>query len=694
MSVRKGVYEMVSVIGGTFQNLVERVGVAAAQMIVYGDVPRELAMSRARDDVVKLPLGGNATVTSLMKDVGAPEHIDMARRMADVSTDFGLVQTRSVGAAAYKQFRDGPDFERFVEQNIFEPMLIESNGAIDLLEHTVMCSAAGGTGSAVARPWSDDVANFCLERLDDAVVLSQCFLVGGLSHAGNGERIFPNTAQTVREWVEWVQSPDHHNRIVRSVLLTELPMVRAAKDLRDRYAMSLLQAFRAAQTRECMERGSVNVPIHPLGGVQILQAGWWSTIAEEELASYVATVHLEQLRELITIGPNPGMIHKFEIELDGESIDEEPIQKLLAEVKRAGGVRPENLIESCRAHLGIGGGCVWVTLANKTRLDLQGDWKASLSSPARGFDGFRKKLATLRTILGRIDREVAALSRSIEGLEYRVTKAQKGLELAIKAIFPVRRLARLCASFGNPNQRLARFKDCVGRLREQDRELAREQARLETLQGVREGLSGELQSEVDRLNGLRRALKACATFTDGASKPPVECRPISEVLPGLLDSVSLTAPRFAQFVSGVSIRKVTLQGLMRLVGAEKPCEEVIAKALLDTPPVEAPRWGGRNWTGGGESVFIVLPPMNAVTVSRIRAAVQALDDIAEVVSGDTCEAGTAVVRLELRRPVDLRQIETSLLMKSRQKVTEDPATFCIDDLLAPSGNGGLRHVNA
>jgi hypothetical protein len=686
-----GVARIALVVGGTHQGLVRHARSAAADLMLYVDVPNELSAARPGKGVLRQALVPGETLGSLVKHGCSPAVHRLHSTRPGVNLEIGLGQLRAIGKLAGENLFANGEFERFTVAQLFDPLMIQHNGAIQQVEITVFASAAGGTGSPLGPMIANAIKEVFVDRLD-AVVSVNYLRAGSLTFLSLGPRVHANAAAAVDEDLAYLCATDQHEREVRSTLFFEAPMVKDRKSERDGFILEFSQALRARAVREILDRRSPNAALDsPLGTVRILRASRWNALSPRRIAGEMARQYLPELQQIRNTGATPGQVRGIEVVLQSSPA---PGFLQIAEVRsvmsRAGKVAPPGLLEICLTAPEVYPGSMVTIQMNSDRVQLEEDFQMRFGTSAFTAAEFVEKLGALAGIRGALEAEISAVAGRTQVVERKLGRVKSLLEQQMQHLYPVRFWNRVVASLGNPQSRLQVFFTLVNNGRELLRDEARLKAQAGALHAMLSKVCREIEREQARLDQLIQFLARHrpASVADAATGC-VELVPLEVMLPELLEvlwqsSAEALAERLA---SGVE--RVTLAGLAEITGASDATPEAVAAALvLKAPPHQAPVWGGKIPLTVGRTI-LVLPPVAEGVETAVGEAVARFDGDSVVVQADCAQAGVNVLGIEVREPQARSEIFTSFYNKAIETARKDPELYFTRNGHHADANGHL-----
>jgi hypothetical protein len=666
-AVVQGFARVVLIVGGTFQMLSRYVAAAGADALLYFDVPSELELIRPLEGVIKFPLAGGETVGTLAANGCPPRVKEFFRSRPGVDLTNGLAQLRAVGALAAHKLLADPTFERKLLAEVFDLLFAKHNGLLEQVEICVLTSSAGGTGGPVGPAVAHKLARLFRER-SEAVVHIKYLRAGSLSFVGLGERIHSNAAATLAEDVQDVISPDRDVREVRSLQLLEVPMVGPRKRQRDAYVVQLTQALLARGVQEELNRCAPNQAFDStLGTVSIVQPSWWNALPDRRVATEVVARFIPAVELVRKAGPRPGLVEGIKVVFDDARVRvPASLEEVVSLLRHAHGVQPPGFWTTC-TELSFHCTCatVYAAVCGTSALDLSEKLRALGAAPCRTAAEMSTKLSTLRSIDVALERELEERSHTSALLHRKRDRAHAELRKVLKRSFPSGVFEHLLAGLANPNTLLVRFKNAVTRAREEGAKLARVEAEIQALRGVRGQLAAELEAMARRLNRVLEVLAALRPGQEAAGPPLVEVAGLDSVLEELLrlaDQEGADSEDLLRLLGSCAAR-VTRAGLAEITGAAEPRAWSIADRLARcTPPTPGPVWGGKKQLGKG-SAIVVLPPLTRETEEELRTVLHTLAPEMVLACADTAQGGVNVIRLEILKPRNAEEIFTPFIQQ-------------------------------
>lgn len=648
------------VIGGSFQTLARFTRAAGCDLVLYVDVPSEIDSARPGRDVVRITLASGETIGTLTAgNCSEPLKQFLAHRPG-VSLAVGLGQMRAIGKLVVTSLLADPSFERFIVTQIFEPLLIKTNGQLEQVDVTVFASTAGGTGGPVAPALAKAVATVFL-RKSDAIVHEQFFRVGSLTFVSLGDRVHSNAAATLAEDLHFILETPRDSREVRSLILTEVPMVKANKVERDVLTTQLVQAVRSRAVREILDRTSPNRALDSrLGTVRIINADWCDGLSAERVAQDVVRDYLPRLESIRDAAATPGLLQGITPTPSFEPTPAQSAEALVQLVKGSKGVRPENLINLCLEPDRIyTGGMTTVSLRHSDAFTIGPDILHRFRQPAQSEVEWLTKLATLRTLVEEFENAAAAREASVAEVDRRLEFATRSVEKSLEAYYPKGMGQKLGSLWSAPKAKSATLQNAITQCRELVSEKLQLEAEAQLLGGGAGQLAEILKAEQQRAQGVIDLLRSFHHLGAESGPRQTDSAPLDDILAELITLSRQEGGREETMrLLGSCVRRVTLAGLAEITHAPEVLPESVAQTLvLEQLPIQGPHWGGKNSLTAGASI-LALPPVTEDLADAIRSHAHVHDGDTQVLSTDTAQAGANVLRLELLEPRRLGEVLT------------------------------------
>ena len=663
------------VIGGSFQNLVRFTQAAGCDLVFYVDVPAEIDVVRPGRDVVRITLASGQTIGTLTADK-CPEGLKkfLASRPG-VSLAVGLGQMRAIGKLVVAALLADPTFERFITTQIFEPLFIKTNSRLEQVDVVVFASTAGGTGGPVAPALAKAIATVFLRR-SDAIIHEQFFRVGSLTFVTLGDRVHTNAAATLAEDLHFVLELPRDPHEVRSLILTEVPMVKANKAERDALTTQLVQAVRSRAVREILDRTSPNSALDTrLGTVRIINASWCEGLSAARVAQDVVRDYLPRVEAIRDAAATPERLQgitptpTFDQKAEAKSAEE-----IVQLVKSSKGVRPENLVSLClEPDRDFTGGVTTVSLLHSDAFALGPDILHEFRKPAQSEASWQTKLATLRTLVEGFNGGIAARETAVAEVERQLESATRSVEKSLEAYYPKGVSQKFGSLLAAPKAKSSSLHNAVNKCRELVQQKTQLAAEAELLRGGATKLDEILKAEQHRAQGVIDLLRSF--HHPGVSSGPrhTESAPLDDILGELIALSQQEGGREeALRLLGSCVQRVTLAGLVEITHAPEMLPESVAQTLvLEKLPIEGPRWGG-NWSKATGTPMLVLPPVTDSLEDAIRSHAHIHDGDTLVLSADTAQAGANILRLEVLEPRLLREVLTRFYSAALDEAKKTP----------------------
>jgi hypothetical protein len=674
----EGVGTVVVLVGGTFQSVTEYAETAAADIVIYADVQSEVAgvAPDTNGNVLTLRLATGETLGTLTKE-NCPEGLTrFLQDRSGVNLAVGLGQLRAVGDLVAKQLLTNPAFHDFVEKEVFERLLQIHGGCLEHVEILVTTSIAGGTGSVNGPALAKTIAEVILQ-FSNATVHVQALRVGSLSFSGLGDRVHLNGAATLSEDLDYVLDRDRHPREIRSMMLVEIPMVGAQKVERDRFAMQLMQAVRAADVQRMFGRSAPNEALNSaFGTIHILRPSFFSALCDRRIASEIARTFETQLEELLRVSPRLGVADEITVTLSEESLSIAAPKELAEQIRRAKGVTPLNIMSECLQSPGR-------YSVDRVLVSISGQMRSSLRNlinmPGATLAELAERLSVLRALAFKLQQQMQERSPELVKAKKQFEMAEAQLRAVLASFFPESWLDHFLALFSNRQTNVVQFQNLVRGVRQKAQAVAKLQAELDGLQGGLNLVNTELGAEQVRILRAVEMLRVVA----GPASPTclVRAGSLDSVLPSLLDFASVDLEDLPESIFRLlasCVTEVTMAGLASIVGALEIRPHQIAIRLAQAQaPTRAPAWGGKRHLGGKQRV-LVLPPMSPDDSDSLRQLVAGLDGGIVLAFGQSAQAGANVVLLEVQCPRHAGDIFTPFHLQNLKRACEEPDLYFTD----------------
>lgn len=663
------------VIGGSFQNLVRFTQAAGCDLVFYVDVPSEIDLVRPGRDVVRITLASGHTIGTLTADQ-CPEGLKkfLASRPG-VSLAVGLGQMRAIGKLVVAALLADPAFERFITTQIFEPLFIKTNSRLEQVDVTVFASTAGGTGGPVAPALAKAIATVFLRR-SDAIIHEQFFRVGSLTFVTLGDRVHTNAAATLAEDLHFVLELPRDPHEVRSLILTEVPMVKANKAERDALTTQLVQAVRSRAVREILDRTSPNRALDTrLGTVRIINTSWCEGLSAARVAQDVIRDYLPRVEAIRDAAATPERLQgvtpipNFDPKPDAKSAEE-----IVQLVKSSKGVRPENLVKLCvEPDREFNGGVTTVSLLHSDAFTLGPDILHEFRKPAQSESSWQTKLATLRTLVEGFNTGIATRETAVAEVERQLEVAKRSVEKSLEAYYPERMGQKLRSWLDAPKAKSSALQNAVTKCRELVQQKTQIAAEVELLRSGVAMLDEILKAEQHRAQGVIDLLRSFSHPGTSSGPRQTESAPLDDILAELIALSQQEGGREeALRLLGSCVLRVTLAGLVEITRAPEMLPESVAQTLvLEELPVEGPRWGGK-WSLAQGTSILVLPPVTDNLEDAVRSHAHIHDGDTLVLSADTAQAGANVLRLEVQEPRLLMEVLTRFYRAALEEAKKTP----------------------
>ncbi len=677
----QGIARLMLIVGGTFAQIARYPRISNADLVLYLDVHKELRSISLAPSTLHLALARGETLGTLMKGHYSDDSeqgkyiLKFLQERPAADLDTGLAQFRPAGNVASKKLIDAEAFRRFLQELVFEPLILLHNGSITKVELSVWASAAGGTGGPAGGPVAAAIADLFRDFYDASIDI-RYHRAGGLSFIGLGPRVSANTWATTRQDVDFICDPRRAVSEVRSVMFFELPMLGANRSLRDSFALQMAQALNASSVRRILDIAAPNDAVaSKLGATTIVGLSFWNELPRELIAATAARRYTSGLRRLL-LRPSEHIVRDLELALTNTSTSARcTAGDLLKRIQKAGGQEPPDLEEDC-LHVSLNYNTVRISAEVNpgTRINLASGWRKLYADPCKVESEFAKKLSVLKAIAASLELELHRRRSRLEEVQVTQGRAKTQLREVLNEFFP-QGWKRFSSLFEDPRKRNARFKTRVETARRAAAEALTLEAEVAALDRVQEELSKDLTEETRRIESLIEMLAGATPTSAEENKPAVEVADLDDVLPRLL-SLAIEKPinrgSLIETLASCTLR-VTEAGLAQIVRSPEVSLATIAHRLVrEEPPVRSPHWGGKEPLSPGE-VVVVLPPVSSSAQDALEKHVRALTSSGQQVQVawcDTSEAGANVVHLELRKPLNSSEIFTPFIARQEQVIKE------------------------
>lgn len=640
--------------GGSFLSLTEYEQLLSQGPVLVLDAPVELAQRFAKkklNGIHAFSLAAGQTALTLAANA-KPEIRDALRNLPGINLAQGLGQYRGIGSLGAQRLLKDPQFQLYLLDEV-PAMLLAEYGTLTNVSIVGKAGLAGGTGSDAVQLIVDAISQILLRKTDAAVSVHFDF-IGAVTSVGLGQRTSKNAAAGTLQSFEYVCAKNHHSREIRTAVYRELPAVGPNRQARDNLVQQVEQAVMASEVREVTERRAPNQGLNGrFANATVLRTDFHEALDPRlDVAPDVARCYEAAFRNLTIVKPDRCvqelLYGEARRDLPQESIDDLTARALTTDADELYEAvkRPAfNLKYEIRAAL-------------KTSVSLNLSAAHTLySQQPTSEQETQDRLTVQAASLDAIEEEHALLMDRHGELASEAAELDKQLCRAIDAIHPTSFFGRLFAAARSLEGRLQSFGDAAEAIRGIEAELTEVQAKIAALQEADRGMRSEHTFLLDKLANIVSRLEPIALQGHAQRNVAyVNCLPLNECFGSLWEiDQQMTENEIIRLLNSAT-RTVTVHGLAKIVGAESPRLEVIAKRIAGRMvSVTGPSWGGKERRDTA-LVIHVLPPLRAEEAAVLRKLVEAEDAEALVAMADVAVAGVNVIDLHfhaVEQPSDL-----------------------------------------
>ncbi|NLE61903.1 MAG: hypothetical protein GX616_26405 [Planctomycetes bacterium] len=557
----------------------------------------------------------------------------------------------------------------FLDHELLDCLMQASGGVLGHVRLIGKGSVAGATASAGLRHvlWALETA--ILEKTN-ATVHTEIHITGSISYTGLGVRVHTNGAAGVVESLAHAISKNQHNRVIRSVRLSELPPVGENRDERSRYMLEVEQAVQCVEVGNTLDRLEPNASQDgPLGNIKTVRSVHFAPLHPRfHVACDIAPGYAKMLRQvLIDSKPQPSLVHKLRLNTQQHELPREDLQSILA---RADATEASELV-NLLAHQGMRTiGTVEAILATGETVQLSDApavWATLPSTTAQ----VRERLILQNTSLHLLDQEIATQDARLAGTEEQVGRLGRQIARTVTASRHPTFGTRLRDLFSAPTALPDQLGADAGLLRRAVDQQQQLKGELDALQTARKLVESERDFTVRRLSTMAACLEsAVPRGQQHRVQPTVVAKPLDSVFADLCalpihpddDAVSRFLLR--------SVAYVTEPGLAAITAAEPPRLDTVALKIVRHEATSTPPWGGRPRPLDG-CVIHVLPPLAPETADKLQDLIRAQGCRAPVVVAERMPASLNCTTLFFTPVTDLKDDIFTQFIQSNLKAAYD-----------------------
>jgi hypothetical protein len=642
------------IVGGSFLSLTEHLENLTNGIVIVADAPAELSQhiaDRQLQGVHFFPLAAGQTALTLAARA-SQEIRDCLRQLPGIDLSRGMGQYRAIGSLAAQQLLDDPKFHTFLNDEL-PAWLIAAHGTLSSVRIEGKAGLSGGTGSDAVQVLVEAIRKVLL-RKTDAVVSVHYSLIGAITSSGLGNRVVQNAAAATVDMIANMQAANFDPRESRSAQFVELPPVGPDRTGRDALVLLMEQALASTDVQEVLQRRAPNQGLTDrYGNLTILRPDFYCGLHPRlDVAAEVATRFAAELRDLAQVRIDRS-VQELEYLESRRPLPQEPIDSLVQRALTAdfddlyqSATQPDcELFHQVRASLKTG-----------VSLNLS-DAVTVFALPPASTQETRDRLTIQRACLDTLSAELTTLGDEARRLNDELARADGRLKSAIDRITGGSASARFLGSLRSAHGKLDSFAQSAGAHRQIDSELRQVQSKTACLEDAyrqvqeeHEFLLAKLASQVERLESLAPPNGTART------QSYVESAPLDDLFAQLWQFDEQSSEDMLARLLGKAVRRVTLAGIAKVVGADLPRLEVIASRIAGRCVCKAgPSWGGKERHDAPLTIH-VLPPLARDLAEKLRQLILREDPRALVAVADMAVAGVNCVDLNVysvENPTDL-----------------------------------------
>ncbi|MGH9837480.1 MAG: hypothetical protein ACREEM_01705 [Blastocatellia bacterium] len=642
------------VVGGCPQYFI---AASKANIIVVVDAGRELTRVADLPHIIKLPLGDQDTVLTLLERVSqhqpeAQAVLDEYRKAPNVHVAHGMAQDWRLGRLAISDLWRRGELDAIFAQILNRAMEV-TGGYLETIEVREINGNAGGTGSGGAPEIGEFFIQYAVLRTG-AMILHRMIRFGGLSFVTVAPRAGFNTYNATEDNLNDALAYAEARRIY-DLELIELPLrneaglpLRDNREMRALLAGALLQARFAPEVARTVDAIENNLKTtHALGAVRLVQADWSEFMDRELLIRAAATDFRHQLKALREQPEAPDLTVAEEayVELgDPDStlpaVDE--AMKALGQGRLAATSMIDRLLDAPLArHKTV----VWLRTLQSRLLALDQVLNPTSDRPG-SLTEVREHCRRSRGVIARLEQTLAAARQAQEETDGRIEKLRRALREEKKMIVSWTGFATEIFKSAKRVRQERRL--LVESFCETHRQAGEWSAKTEALQSALEQVRNELaqyeQLWIKRIEqGLDDAIGNRPATSDAALFASLEA-----IYPSLLDAI-LRDPTGAEGLLQAlllgAVSQITLQGLGEMLGSDADPQAIIAALEQENFAWSAPLWGGGIRYEPPRHRFIILPPLAAGDLAALKRAAEERGFTATLATTELTAAGCCIVQL-------------------------------------------------
>jgi len=623
--------------GGGFQDYAR---VSRAHVVTVFDNQQEVSAIPDRPNLIKIPLGGDDTVLSMLTRLSAAKP-DVQPLLAEyeqrnnIHLGSGMAQDPRLGACVIQDLDVRGELEPIFEE-MFIRVLEAVNGSLGLLVVHEFNSNAGGMGAGGA---PEIGARFCAyaAQYTTAKIRRRMMRLGGLTYAPLSWRTIRNTRDVTRDNLAFMVDGPIAVRELRDLELYELPLRSEAGDpIRDKQRLRSQLAATLAQARytDCVNDGlnlrEINeIPASRFGGM-LRGLACWSHMLDPEALVRAAAAHCRQQLKALRQHPEPAamdLVERLEVALTPRGHTLPTVDDIMALLSQPQGAHAVRIDEAVRADPQRFDATVWIYTAQAQSIALHDllhapERPASLAALCAHRQRLRGLLAHLEQAREAAQQAVAVQTRSLHTHRQamhstlrRLRSFRRYLDAMMQSAMRVKRGVQ--ARWEAYASAHARHSEAVARLEVLSAAVAQV---AETLERYEWQWLGRIETGLETVVG-----------TWGLALGSVAFAPLEVFYSDLLDA---TLPAITAAASGKmekarailrpvlldAVSHVTLEGLAQMLETTAEAGAIITALADERFAYRAPLWGGASTHVPPRYHYVILPPVAAADLAALTQA--------------------------------------------------------------------------
>lgn len=666
-----GIVVVEFIVGGAWQKYAL---VSDANVVVLMDSREEVAQLPDLPQLIKVPLGAEDTVLSLLERLQETEPAARAlleeyRQRPTVYLGAGMAQDPRLGACAVQDLAARGELARLF-QRVFTRVLEAANGQLDLLIVRELNSNAGGMGAGGAPEVGSRFCAYAAHQTT-AKIRHQALRLGALTFVAVAGQGLANARLTTAADVHRLLDEHAPAWLLRDLELYELPLrsedglaVRDDRGLRGLLAGTLAKARFAEGVERLLNLREVNEKsTSRFGGMLCIRAWWSKSLDQELLRRAAASTYRDQLKAL-QLHPDPAdmaVALGIEVELDPPSAPLPTVEEVMALLRT-----------NATSHLLDDFGKAAPQALHTTVLVRTSPAQAVFLDEVLGPPERPKTLEACRARCRRLRGVLAHLRQAHQAAHTAQTALTKECEQRRRTV--QREIARL-RSFRHqldalllPRARVLRRIQTVceayrtTHVRSSEA-CARTTALAAAVAQIEQDLAHYEGQWLTRLEqGLATMIGKRVVYLDTAVFAPLEAvydgllEATLQVMTGESDEQDSKAWTVLHPVLMRAVAQVTLKGLAEMLHTVPDPKAIVAALEEGRFAYASPPWGGKNCYEEPRYRFVVLPPMAAVEMAELRRTAEERHFGPTLITAETVAAGCCIVALAFYPVMNLSDV--------------------------------------